>query len=131
MSMICLLVLNACSFSKKVSDPEEMLYATDWILYNLKGSNISLDAFAEGVPRIKFDPDGNIKIFTGCNVIMGKFSISGNYLNLDFVSDSGMCPGVAANDFINSLKDSKRYVMMKEKLMLMDDSSVLMAFFPK
>ena len=129
--MIFLLVLNGCSFSKKVSDPEEVLYATDWILYNMKGSNISMDAFAEGAPRLKFDPNGNIMIFTGCNTINGKFSISGSYLNLDFASDSEMCPGVMQNDFINSLKDSKRYVMMKERLMLMDGSSVLMAFFPK
>src|SRR5690349_8546135 len=99
MAAALLFMLNGCSFSKKVSDPEEVLYATDWILYNMKGSNISLDAFAEGVPRIKFDPDGNIKIFTGCNMISGKFSISGSYLNLDFISDSGMCPGIASNDF--------------------------------
>src|SRR5262245_42925556 len=109
--VIFLLVLNACSFSKRISDPEEVLYATDWVLYNLKGSNISLDTFAEGAPWVKFDHDGNMKIFTGCNTIDGKFSISGSYLNLDFLSDSEMCPRVVANDFINSLKDSKRYVM--------------------
>src|SRR5262245_2616574 len=103
MSIISLLMFHSCSFSKKVSDPEEKLYASDWVLYNLKGSNISLDYFAEGAPNIKFDPDGNIRIFTGCNTISGKFSISGSFLNLDFVSDSGTCSGVLENDFINSL----------------------------
>jgi heat shock protein HslJ len=130
-TMVYLLVLNGCSFSKKMSDPEEVLFATDWILYKLKGSNISLEHFAEGAPYLKFNPDNSITIFTGCNSINGKFFVSGNYLTLDFASDSGMCPVVLANDFINSLKDSKRYILEKEKLILWDQSTPLMAFYPK
>ena len=129
--MVYLLVLNACSFSKKISDPEEVLYATNWILYKLKGNNISLEHFDKGAPYLKFSLDNSITIFTGCNIINGKFVVSGGYLTLDFSSDSNMCPVVLANDFINSLKDSKRYLIEKEKLVLMDESSVLLAFFPK
>lgn len=114
-------------------DPVEILTANKWILCKMSNEAISLKDFEKGTPYLKFEKDGKLMIFTGCNHIDGYFVLNGNALGVDFASAKNDCGNKnrLVSDFLTALKSSTRFTTVAQQLLLTDNNTVLMSFFPK
>jgi len=127
---VCVPMTDSCSFARKAVDMDEALYANGWVLCNIRGSLVNIKDFSDGVPSLRFDPAGNMQIYTGCSIVNGTYMLIGDSVDFEF-SPPPVCRNYLGNDFVQDLRGAKKIGMVKERLLIMNDSTVLMALYPK
>lgn len=130
---LCSCIPSACFSPQELIEPVEVLTANKWILCKMSNEPISLKDFEKGSPSLKFEKDGRLMIFTGCDYINGYFALNGNALGFDFPTEKNTCKNdnPLITDFLAALKSSTRFTTVAQQLVLTDNNTILMSFFPK
>ncbi len=120
-----------CQF-RSIADDEISLSSYRWALHQILGERISLSYYPEGVPLIKFSPEGDMEVHSGCQNLYGSFAVMGGKIRIDIDKVAiHRCPHEGEKDFLLALTYSNRFYLAKEKLFLLRDTTELIGFFPK
>lgn len=129
LAFFCIVPLS-CFYTNGPVDSMEVLTSSSWMLREMNAREISMGDFEKGVPYLKFQTDGKMKIFTGSDYIDGTFRTSGSLLWMSF-DTLNYCKGDLVSNFLNNLKTSNTYKTKLERLILIRDKDEMMYFFPK
>jgi heat shock protein HslJ len=129
-------VLGACILScsqfKSLRQEDVTITTWGWSLHTLMGKAIDLANFPNGAPHLTFLPEGELQVRTGCNSLPGRFVVRDQSIYMMIApAVKPSCTNSEESDFLRALKSSNRYVLGKDKLYLVRDTTVLMSFFPK
>lgn len=124
-------LLLSCGMNRKLYSSEDKLVSYNWVLHAYQQEPIHLDAFHKGAPFLRFDSDSTVYVFTGCEYTRGVFRMAGESLDVDIDPEHLSCKVPASENLILFLNSSNRFVILKEKLFLMQDNTELLAFFTK
>jgi heat shock protein HslJ len=128
--IICLLVCS-CQFNTLPQD-ENPITTNGWLLHQMDGETIHPENFPGGIPRLKFHPEGNMEVYAGCQYLSGSFIVQNDTILLKVDSaPSKNCIGPGEIKFLRALKTSNNFMLGKERLFLLKDTTILMSFFPK
>ena len=142
---IAVVFASCCPCRKASNKNHKPLNATEWVLVQMDGRNISEQFKAEsnGAPRVVFGEDGSFGGFGGCNSMGGKYrqmpseapsqkDIAGKIKMSDIMSTKRYCP----NDqmemaLFQALSEVDSYTIDGNKLMLLKNGELKLVFETK
>ena len=121
----------SCQFNS-VPQEENTITTNGWLLHQMGGENIHPENFPGGIPRLQFHPEGNLDVYAGCQFLKGSFIVQSDTISMKLDSATKkLCIGPGETKFLLALKASNGFMLAKERLFLLKDTTVLMSFFPK
>ena len=123
---------GGCAATSDSAKPNASLTNTYWKLTQLDGAPVAMAPQQEREVRITLTDDGKVTGFTGCNRVMGGYTVAGTALRFTQLAGTRMaCPpplmqlesAVLAN--LNSVTG---YQLEGEKLILLKDSAPVARF---
>jgi heat shock protein HslJ len=126
--IILFIFLNNLFAQEKKSDTFSIVGR--WELTAINEQSISKEIFTEGNPYIEIkDKDQVISGFTGCNVIRGQLTISGNKIKIEqLISSKRFCEGIPEHEILNAIKLADSYTIKGKMLFFLNNESVLLSF---
>jgi hypothetical protein len=124
-------MVGSCQFNSLPQD-ENPITANGWLLLQMDGESIRPENFPGGIPRLLFHPEGNMEVYAGCQYLSGSFIVQSDtiLMKVDPIIKS-KCIGPSEARFFWALKTSNSFMLGKERLFLLKDTTILMSFFPK
>lgn len=136
---------SCCPCRKASNKNHKPLNATEWVLVQMDGRNISEQFKAEsnGSPRIVFGEDNSFGGFGGCNSMGGKYSltpseapsqknIAGKIVMSDIMSTKRYCPNDQVEmALFQALSEVDAYTIDGNKLLLLKDGELKLVFEAK
>jgi heat shock protein HslJ len=129
-ALFCCTGILSCYVAKGPVDYKEALTANGWVLRQIDAKEVSMGDFENGAPYLKFNNNGKLKIFTGCDYIDGTFRTSGSLLWMTF-DTSNRCNDYFISNFLINLRTTNTFKTKLERLILIRDKDEVMYFFPK
>jgi hypothetical protein len=124
-------VFCACSMKTVYYTEQDKLVAYNWILHAYEGKAIDLQSFPNGAPALRFTSDSTLVLFTGCEHMKGYYKLDENYFDIAIDTQRVTCKIPATENLIHFLNLSNRFVLSKEKLLIILDSTEVLSFFEK
>lgn len=126
--LVCVLLI-ACASSKTHSSEK---LEGNWELSAFPASDKAFaEIFGQRRPQLQFDVANNrITGTTGCNRLSGTYTLSNDHLHFgeDFITTKMACPGYEESTFLNAFNKINRFDVSKGELLLLHDSTLVMAF---
>lgn len=142
MLVVAAVFASCCPCRKASNKNHKPLNATEWVLVQLNGRNISeqFNTEVDGAPRIIFGEDNSFGGFGGCNSMGGKYSITpseapsqkdiaGKIVLSDIMSTKRYCPNDNVEmTLFQTLSEVDAYTIDGDKLMLFKDGELKLVF---
>lgn len=128
--IILISIIPFCNLIAQEDNSDNFPIVGRWELIAINELPISNEIFTEGKPYIEIKEKNQvISGYSGCNVIHGKLTISGNTIKIEqLISSKRYCKGIPEKEILNALELADNYAIKGKMLFLLNNESVILSF---